>query len=645
MRARFCYARDHNGLKNSGNERTKTNCAETKPHVHLWNTDRIGEKVKLRPLMMVGLAVGVITAAGCGRRSAELSEYHDSVPPPAEPMITNVASIGSYGGRFVFGETTSPKTFNSPMANETSSTDITGQLYTALVSFDNGTQETLPALAKSWEVSPDGVSWTFHLRKGAAFSDGHPITAEDVLFSFQVIYDEKLHPSAQDLLKINGKPFDISAPDPYTIVVKTPTQIATLITTIGVVAIMPKHVLEGSFKDGSFASAYNVSTPPEKIVTSGPWRVNQYVAGEKTVLGRNPYWFGTDQQNHRLPYLNELVFVTVPDQDAADLKFRSGELHALDNVKPENYRWYQDHQQEGNFTLFDLGPDMNTNFFWFNLNKVQTATSGKKVGEPFVEAKKYAWFKNQIFRRAVSMAIDRDAMIPSIFFGQGYKNWALKTAANKLWYSPDLVHYDYDLEGAKKLLAGLGWKDNNGDGVLEDTAGNPISFTLKTNSDNILRIGMANFVKDDLAKVGIKMTLVPTDFNTLIVNLRNDFQYDSILLGLQSGVPPDPALMQNVWRSKGLTHQWFINQRKPDTPEEARIDQLMDVIVTNLDQEARKKAYKEIETIANEQGWMEWLPIRRQKVPISNRFGNLEPSVLPHRILWNIERVYAKAVK
>ena len=102
-------------------------------------------------------------------------------------------------------------------------------------------------------------------------------------------------------------------------------------------------------------------------------------------------------------------------------------------------------------------------------------------------------------------------------------------------------------------------------------------------------------------------------------------------------------MMQNVWRSSGMTHEWFINQTRPDTPEEARIDQLMDVIVTNLDLGARKAAYKEVETISNEQGWMVWLPIRRQKVPISNRFGNLQPSILPHRILWNVDRIYVKA--
>jgi peptide/nickel transport system substrate-binding protein len=599
--------------------------------------------MRVRSLLTVGLVVVALAGAGCRRRTAEVAEYKDTVPLPAEPRVTDVATIGRYGGRFVLGQTGNPKTFNAPMANETSSTDITQLIYMALGDFDNASQQNIPGLAKSWDVSPDGLMWTFHLRKGAAFSDGHPITADDVLFNFEVCYDQTLHPSMQDLLKINGRPFDVSAPDQYTVVVKTPRPVATLLEAVSTVLIMPKHVLEPAFKDGSFASAYNVSTPPDRLVTSGPWRVAQYVPGEKVVLGRNPYWFGVDQANHRLPYLNEVVFLSVPDTDAADLKFRSGELHGLDNVKPENYRWYQDHQQEGNFTLYDLGPDMNTNFFWFNLNKVQKPTEGKKLGDPFVDPVKYSWFRNPIFRRAVSMAIDRDAMIPSIFFGQGYKNFSLATEANKIWHNPDIPHYDHDVDGARKLLASLGFKDTNGDGVLEDVQGHPISFTLKTNSDNTLRVAMANFVKDDLAKVGIKITLVPVDFNTLVVNIRNDFSYDAILMGLQTGVPPDPAMMQNVWRSKGVTHYWFISQVKPDTPEEARIDQLMDTIVTTPGLAARKQAYKEIETIVNEQGWFVWLPIRRQKVPLSNRFGNVQPTILPHRLLWNIDRVYAKA--
>jgi peptide/nickel transport system substrate-binding protein len=595
-----------------------------------------------KAFLLVLFLVGIAMAGGCRRRAAEVSEYKDPHPLPEEPFVIDAPSIGRHVGRFVIGSIQSPRTFNAIMSNEQSSNDIVERMYAKLTDYDNATQKSTPFLAKSWERADDGLTWTYHLRKGAKFSDGHPITAEDVLFSFQVVYDKTLHPSAQDLLIMGGKPFEVTSPDPYTVVIKTPSPNAALVECAAVVPIMPRHVLEETFKNGDFAAAYSVSTPPDKIVASGPWRIAQYVPGEKTVLGRNPYYFGIDKKNQRLPYLDELIFLNVPDLDAADLKFRAGELHGLDDVKPENYNWYRDNQQKGNFTLYDLGPDLNTNHFWFNLNKVQKPTSGKKIGEPFVDAVKYSWFSNPTFRRAVSLAIDRDAMIPSVFFGEAVKNWAIATPGNKVWHSPDLLKLDYNPEEAKRLLAGMGWKDGNGDGIIEDARGNPVTFSMKTNSSNTTRIAMMNFIKADLKKIGINVITAPVDFNTLITNLRSDFQYEAMLLGLQSGVPPDPTMMQNVWRSTGLTHSWFLTQARPDTPQEAHIDQLMDVILATYDIGERKKAYKEVETIANEMAWMTWLPVRVQKIPVSNRFGNLQPSILRHRILWNSPSLYVK---
>jgi peptide/nickel transport system substrate-binding protein len=240
------------------------------------------------------------------------------------------------------------------------------------------------------------------------------------------------------------------------------------------------------------------------------------------------------------------------------------------------------------------------------------------------------------------MALDRDAMIRSIYFGYGEKNWSMAGSNNKEWYIPDLVHDDYNPGEAKRLLASLQYKDGDGDGVLEDTRGNPIAFSLKTNADNTTRVAMANFIRDDLAKIGVRMTLAPVDFNTLITNIRADFQYDAILLGLTSGTPPTPGNGQNFWRSSGDVHQWFVKQQKPATSQEARIDELMDQILTHQDRSVQKGAYKEMSTIVNEQNWLIWVPILKAKVPVSDRFGNVQPSALVHRILWNIERVYVK---
>jgi peptide/nickel transport system substrate-binding protein len=590
-------------------------------------------------VLLFGLAAGL---NGCSRTAHTEAAFVDPHPLPADTMTVQVASLGTYGGRFVIGETSGPKTFNSIMANETSSSDICNRMFIGLTDFDNAEQVDTPALAKTWELGADSLTWTFHLRRGAAFSDGHPITSEDVLFSFGIVFDPVLHPSVQDLLTVGGKKVEVTAPDSYTVVIKTPKPFGMLVPAASSVPILPKHVLERAFRAGSFASAYSVSTPPESIVTSGPWCLKAQVANEKTVLTRNPYWFGVDPAGHRLPYLDELVFLVVPDQNTLDLKFRSGELDGIDNPKPENYAWYAEHQKSGHFTLYDLGPRLATNFFWFNLNKVRKPVAGKKLGQLYVDPVKYAWFNDVRFRKAVSMAIDRDAMITSIFFGQGVKNWSTMTPGNKRWYSADAPHFDRDTVQSRQLLADMGLKDRNGDGFLEDAQGHTVGFTLKTNSDNVMRVGMGNFIKDDLAKVGIKVTLVPVDFNTLITNLRENFDYESILLGLESATPPDPGMGGNVWRSSGKTHYWNMTQPKPETPQEARIDQLMDVISTPIAFEKRKDAWREIESLVNEQCWIEWLPTLILKLPANDRFGNLHPTVIPHRLLWNIDRVYAK---
>jgi len=584
--------------------------------------------------------VGIASCTKTRKNTAQTAE--DTVPKPAEPDVRQLPESGVRGGRFVYGQTISPKTFNGMMANETSSTDITNIAFDGLATFDKITQTDAPGLAQSWEVSPDGLSWTFHLRDGARFSDGHPITAEDVLFSFQLAYDETIHPSVQDLVVMDGKKFEVTAPDAKTVIIRSPSPNAMMVSLAGSVRIMPKHVLEPAYKAGTFASAYSVSTPPEQIVTSGAWTIKQHVAGEKTVLGRNPYYYKVDQAGTRLPYLNELVFLVVPDQDAADLKFRAGELDGLENVKPENYKYYEDHQKDGGFVLHDLGPRMATNFFWFNLNRAHKAAQGKNVGDPWVGAMKYAWFSNPVFRRAVSMAVDRDAIIRSVYFGHAVKNWSMSTPGNAQWYDPTITRYDYNLAESRRLLGSLGWKDTNGDGFLEDTAGNTISFTMQTNGDNTMRVGMANFIRDDLAKVGIKVLLTPIDFNTLITNERDTFQYEAILLGLQSGVPPDPGQGQNVWRSSGKTHFWHHSQEKPETPQEARIDALMDVIVGTPDMPKRKEAWREIQNLVNDQAWFIWLPTQVLKAPVSSRFGNVRLNAIPPPLLRGIDEIFVR---
>ena len=586
--------------------------------------------------------------AGCGGGARGSGAYVDQHPLPPDTMTTAMDEPGKYGGRFVVGATSSPRTFNPIMANETSSNEVIQLLFIALTDIDYRTQADIPVLAKSWEISDDKRTVTFHLRRGAKFSDGHPITSADVQFCFDVVMDPELHPSMQDhlLMEIGGKrlPFTYSAPDSYTFVLTSPAVDALILPHAGNIRVLPKHVLEPAFKAGRFASAYGVNTPPESLVTSGPFRVRSFAENQQTVLERNPYWFGVDASGRRLPYLDQVVFRVAKDQEVAAQMFHAGELDGLDNVKPEDYRQYAADQQRKDFTLHEVGPSFNTNFFWFNLNKVRQPEKGKKVGEPRVEPWKYAIFSNRDFRRAMSMAIDRDAMVKGPFYGYGFKAWSIMTSGNARWYDSTITAPDYDPEGAKALLDQLGYKDRNGDGVREDAAGHPIAFTLVYNGDNKLRTSIATLMQDDLAKVGIKLVPSGLDFNTLVTKTRNEYSYDACLLGLGSAVPADPAMGANFWKTSGITHYWASKQPegKADTPAEARINALFQQHVSTTDLAERKATYREMSQVLNDECFVIWLPTLELRIPVSSRFGNVHPSPMPHRILWCADRIFEK---
>lgn len=601
------------------------------------------------PALAVSLALCLaLVSSGCGERRTR-EAWVDRNPAPEEPMTVTMDEPGTHGGRFVVGATSSPKTFNPIMANETSSNEIVQRMFISLTDLDYRTQDDIPMLASSWTITPDGRTVTYRLRRGARFSDGTPITSADVKFSFDVVMDPVLHPSMQEglTMEIDGKrvPFTYSAPDSYTFVVTAPASDALLLSHAANVRIVPRHILEGAYRDSAFASAYGTSTPPESLVTSGPWKLGSYAENARTVLVRNPWWFGVDAKGSRLPYLDEIVYRVAKDQNTAAQMFTAGELDGLDNVKTEDYQQLQREADAKGFTLHDVGPSFNTNFLWFNLNLHRSADDGAVVGSPKLPAWKHDIFSQRDFRRAVSHAIDRDAIIRGPFYGHAEPNWGLMTSGNTRWYDSTLAGPDHDPAAANALLDRLGLKDRNGDGVREDAQGNALSFTLIYNADNKVRAAMATLIQDDLAKVGIRLTPAGLDFNTLVSKTRVEQDYDACLLGLGSAVPADPGMGGNFWKSTGPTHFWAMKQpaSRPDTPAEGRINAAFQRHVSALAIEDRRASYLEMSRILNDEAFVIWLPTQRMRIPVSRRFGNVHPSPMPHRILWNAEVLFVKS--
>jgi peptide/nickel transport system substrate-binding protein len=364
-----------------------------------------------RFLSRLTLLAGALALAGCGKHSS--SQPNAGHPLPPSPLIAKCAP-GQPGGRFVIALPTSPNTFNPLFATNTASDAITRLLFGTLVNLDLVTQEPGPGLAQSWSVAPDQKTWTFKLRPGVRWSDGQPVTAEDVVFTWNdIMYNPELNRMTYDLFRIGGRNFEVSKVDDLTVRVVTPEVFAPLVEFFGITPIMPKHVLEGAVKEKVFPMAYGMKSRSERIVGCGPYRVKEIKPGQFTLLERNPEYWVADRQGRRLPYFDEVMF-TVAGGPAGDARsFLEGKSDIFETVRPENYMQFKQAASLGGFRLVDLGEGAERDFLWFNQN---TGTNAQ--GKPIVNPVKLKWFRTQKFRQAVSCALDRDRIVREVYAGE-----------------------------------------------------------------------------------------------------------------------------------------------------------------------------------------------------------------------------------
>jgi peptide/nickel transport system substrate-binding protein len=578
----------------------------------------------------------LLTAAALGWGPAERrSARRGAVQAPEELLVTS-GEVGRYGGRLVVNERSEPKTLNPVAAVDSASREVIQRMMADLIHINRGSQRTEPALAKSWKVSGDGLRYTMDLRRGLRFSDGQPFDADDVLFSFEVYLDERLHSPQRDLLVVGDAPIAARKLDAYRVEFRLAKPYAAAERLFDSVAVLPRHLLERAYREGKLDKAWGLTTPPDQIAGLGSFRLKKYVPGERLVLERNPYYWKTDRHGNREPYLNELDFLYVASQDAQAIRFQAGESDVVSGLSAESYTVLEKEQKARGYRLYDLGPGLEYNFLFFNLNDL-----GAKGSTQI--ARKQAWFRDVRFRQAVSAAIDRQSIVRLVYQGRGVPLWGHVTPGNKFWLNTAIVRPAAGLASARHLLqsAGFAWK---ADGSLVDAGGTPVEFSIVTGAGNSQRTQMATLIQNDLSRLGMNVSVAPLEFRALLDRLFQTHDYEACVLGLGSGdVDPNPEM--NVWLSSGGTHLWNPGQGRPATAWEAEIDRLMREQMTTLDPSRRKRLYDRVQQLVATNLPLVCLASPNILVGAKNDLGNFRPAILDHYALWNIEELYWRNVK
>jgi peptide/nickel transport system substrate-binding protein len=497
-------------------------------------------------------------------------------------------------------------------------------MHASLVRLNRATGQLEPRLATEWTGSPDGLTWTLKLRRNVAFSDGAPFTSADVLFSFAALYDKRAAGPLGDSLRVDGRPLAVRALDSHTVVLTLPAAYAPGLSLLDSLPILPQHKLAAALDSGTFAQAWSATTDPLELVGLGPFVLEQYVPGQRLVFARNRRFWRRDDAGRLLPYLDELELQIVPEQNAEVLRLQAGEVDLVtDKVRPEDLAALEDLRDRGQIALSSVGVSISPDMLWFNLDP-----KAKRAHDR-------AWLQRDELRRAISHAVDRRAIVNTVYLGAAESIYGPITPGHGDWFLPDLPRTEHDPARARALLASIGLTDRDGDGGLEDTAGRPARFAISTQKGHTLRERSASIIQQHLKQIGLTVDVVPIERNALIGQWSTG-DYDAIFFAIEFD-SFDPARNMEFWLSSGQFHFWHPEQAKPATAWEARIDDLVKQQARALDPAARRRLFADVQRILAEHLPVLYFAAPKVIVATSSRVAGATPSVLSPSILWNAE--------
>ena len=555
-----------------------------------------------------------------------------------EEKLPTAPVAGTRGGSLTYRLSSPPKTFNYILAADEpsiyASFFLTGS---RLVELNHDNQTYTPALAESWRLSDDGKNVEVVLRDGLKFSDGQPLTAEDVAFTLRTLYDERVtSPIYRDAMLVGGKPIEVTVADARHLRLGFAEAIAVPENYMSNLNVLPRHVLEAELGRNALNNAYGVTSDPASIVTAGAFAVESSTPGERVTFKRNPHYWKRDAAGNQLPYLDRLVLEVVGDENNALTRLGQGTLDIIDRVRPTDFASLRAGQ--GNTRAHDLGPGLYADNVWFNLNPGR-----REDGKSIVDPMKLAWFTDARFRRAVSHAIDRDSIASNTWQGLATPLYNFVSSGNRAWVAADVQRTPYDLERARALLREAGFTFGGTESAPEllDAKGKRVEFTIIAPAGNEVRVKSAIVIQEDLKKLGMNVQVAPIENAQLSARINQSYDYEAVLFGT-SASEPDPSSYTDLLRSGSPQHFWHPKQPKPATEWEARLDELTTRQAHEVDRERRRAIFRDIQLLMAEQ--LPLIPIvtRHIAVAANTRIGNYRPSPLPPFSLWNAEELFVK---
>lgn len=531
--------------------------------------------------------------AACGDRHPE------GIPSPSATPVTAGQNPPAYGDLLIEGSIGDASNLIPMLASDSASHRIAGLIFNGLVKYDKNLN-LVGDLAKSWEVSPDGLTITFHLREGVKWHDGREFTVDDVLFGFRTITDKNTRTAyAGDFLEVK----EARAVGRYGLRVTYKRPFAPGLASWGSLVVLPKHLLEGQ--------DINKTPLSRRPIGTGPFRFREWKTGEKIVLEANPTYF------EGRPYLDGYVFRIIPDPATMFLELKAGGLDLM-NLTPLQYtRQTETYKMRRDFRKYQYLAFGYT-YLGYNLRDPK--------------------FKDRRVRQAISHAIDKREIIEGVLLGLGLEATG-PYKPDTPWYNPNVKKYPYDMAEAKRLLAEAGWKIAPGERVLRKE-GQTFEFTILTNQGNEARAKCAEIIQRKLKEVGIQTKIRTVEWAAFINDFIDKRNFEAVILGWSLGQDPD---LFDIWHSSKVKEKElnFISYNNPE------VDELLARGRYTFDPKIRKACYDRVQEILAEDQPYTFLYVPYALPVISARFQGIEPAPagIGHNMeKWNVPKPLQKYV-